>query len=52
MLLPTRVKLNKPSVEPASATRDFWTEWGSDAPDPVAIATAVEALRRQVRASA
>lgn len=52
MLLPTRVKLNKPSVEPASATRDFWTEWGADAPDPAAITAAVEALRRQVRASA
>lgn len=52
MLLPTRVKLNKPTIEPASATRDFWTEWGSDAPDPDAIATAVEALRRQVRAAA
>jgi DNA helicase HerA-like ATPase len=52
MLLPTRIKLNKPSIRPASATRDFWTEWGSTPPDPEAIAAAVESLRRQVRAPA
>ena len=48
MLLPTRVKLNKPRIEPDSATRDFWTEWGSESPNPEAIAKAVEALRCQV----
>jgi hypothetical protein len=52
MLLPTRIKLNKPSIHPASATRDFWTEWGSTPPDPEAIAAAVESLRRQVRVPA
>ena len=52
MLLPTRVKLNKPKIEPASATRDFWTDWGTVRPDPNVIATSVEALRRQVRAPA
>ncbi len=49
MLLPTRVKLNKPTVRPASATRDFWTEWGTREPDPDAVKAAVETLRRQVR---
>lgn len=52
MLLPTRVKLNKPQIEPDSATRDFWTEWGTVSPNPDAITKAVEALRCQVRPSA
>ena len=52
MLLPTRVKLNKPKIKPASATREFWTEWGTVRPDPDVIAASVEALRRQVRAPA
>jgi len=49
MLLPTRIRLSKPRIEPASATRDFWTEWGSEQPDPGVITAAVEALRRQAR---
>jgi DNA helicase HerA-like ATPase len=49
MLLPTRVRLAKPKIEPASATKDFWTLWGSDEPDPAVIEEAVESLRRQVR---
>jgi DNA helicase HerA-like ATPase len=50
MLLPTRVKLDRPTICPASATRDFWTDWGSRKPDTKAIDAAVEAFRRQVRA--
>jgi DNA helicase HerA-like ATPase len=49
MLLPTRVRLAKPKIEPASATKDFWTLWGSEEPDPAVIEEAVESLRRQVR---
>jgi hypothetical protein len=49
MLLPTRVKLDQPTIRPASATRDFWTDWGSRRPEQDAIAAAVEAFRRQVR---
>jgi hypothetical protein len=49
MLLPTRVKFDEPSICPASATRDFWSDWDSQQPDATAIATAVEAFRRQVR---
>jgi uncharacterized protein len=49
MLLPTRVRLSKPKIEPASATKDFWTEWGTRKPEESAIQEAVEALRRQVR---
>lgn len=49
MLLPTRVKLDRPMVPPDSATRDFWREWGDRQPDPHAIMAAVEAMRRQTR---
>jgi len=49
VLLPSRIHLEKPSIPPNSATRDFWKEWGSRAPDIDAIQFAVEALRRQAR---
>jgi hypothetical protein len=49
MLLPTRVKLNKPSIHPSSGTRDFWTEWRTHAPTPDGIRKGVAALRAQVR---
>lgn len=51
VLLPTRIKLDKPEVRPASGTRDFWREWGNNAPDTSAIQEAVETLRRQTRPS-
>lgn len=49
MLLPTRIRLDKPNIEPASATRDFWQEWNSDGPSEEIIKCAVEALRAQTR---
>ncbi len=49
VLLPTRIKLDKPEICPTSGTRDFWKEWGAMAPDVDAIAEAVETLRRQTR---
>lgn len=49
MLLPTRVRLDRPVVEPYSATRRFWQEWAEDAPNDAAIVEAVEALRAQTR---
>jgi len=52
VLLPTRIKLDQPKVKPASATRNFWTDWGSMVPDAEAIAEAVEVLRRQTRVRA
>jgi len=51
ILLPARIKLTLPRIEPLSATRDFWKEWGDLAPDPAAVRAAVETLRRQSRAS-
>jgi hypothetical protein len=49
MLLPTRIKLDRPSICPDSATRNFWTDWGTRRPNNDGIAGAVEAFRRQVR---
>jgi hypothetical protein len=51
ILLPARIKLNMPRIEPLSATRDFWREWGEKAPDPSAVVSAVETLRRQSRSA-
>lgn len=49
VLLPTRIKLDKPMIPPDSATRDFWKEWGTVKPDETAITSAVECLRGQTR---
>lgn len=49
VLLPSRIKLDMPTVAPDSATRDFWKDWGAQAPDVAALAQAVEALRSQTR---
>lgn len=49
ILLPARIKLKFPTIEPLSQTRNFWQEWGEKAPDPSAVAAAVETLRRQSR---
>lgn len=49
ILLPARIKMKFPMIEPLSQTRNFWQEWGEKAPDTAAIAAAVETLRRQSR---
>jgi hypothetical protein len=49
ILLPARIKLRYPAIEPLSQTCNFWQEWGERAPDSDAVATAVETLRRQSR---
>lgn len=49
ILLPARIRLKMPRIEPLSATRDFWREWGEKEPDQPAVAEAVETLRRQSR---
>ena len=51
ILLPTRIRLDKPKTPPASATRQFWTDWANKQPDPLAVVRAVETLRRQTRIS-
>jgi len=45
VLLPTRIKIDEPTIKPDSATRNFWTEWGSNEPNKEAIDEAVETLR-------
>lgn len=49
ILLPARIRLRKPSIEPLSQTRQFWQEWGEREPDANAVKDAVETLRRQSR---
>jgi hypothetical protein len=49
VLLPSRIKLDVPTVKPDSATREFWKEWGTLGPDSSAISKAVESLRSQTR---
>lgn len=49
VLLPTRIKLDKPTIEPASGTLNFWSDWSKQASDHEAIRLAVETLRRQTR---
>lgn len=49
ILLPARIKLKFPTIEPLSQTRNFWQEWGEVVPDSAAVAAAVETLRRQSR---
>ncbi len=45
-LLPSRVKIDKPSIQPSSATIDFWDEWNKEKSEK-GIEQAVEALRKQ-----
>jgi len=49
VLLPSRIKLNPPKLEPASATKDFWQDWSSKGSKSDSIVFAVESLRRQSR---
>jgi DNA helicase HerA-like ATPase len=49
VLLPTRIKLDEPKVQPDSATRDFWTEWNQKKAETESIKKAVESLRSQTR---
>ena len=51
VLLPTRVRLDSPTIKPNSATRPFWQDWGQSSPELSSIKEAVETLRRQTRPS-
>lgn len=46
ILLPTRIRIAKPTNEPLSGTIDFWDRW-SEAADSAALDKAVESWRRQ-----
>ncbi|MDD5095359.1 MAG: ATP-binding protein [Dehalococcoidia bacterium] len=47
ILLPSRIKLDKPIAKPLSLTKNFWREWAEKSSDATAIRAAVESLRRQ-----
>jgi len=47
-LLPSRIKVARPNLEPKSATVDFWNEWAKETVD-VDLESAIEALRRQTK---
>jgi hypothetical protein len=49
VLLPSRIKLDAPTLAPTSATREFWKEWANKEPSDSAISDAVECLRSQTR---
>lgn len=49
VLLPTRIKLDQPKITPDSATREFWSDWGTLRPQDDAIGLAIEKLRSQSR---
>ena len=52
IILPTRIRLDPPKVKPASATRNFWTEWNETSVDDLDLVAAVEAMRAQTRTRA
>lgn len=47
ILLPSRIKLDRPHVAPLSLTKKFWSEWEEKSSDAGAIRAGVESLRRQ-----
>ena len=49
IVLPTRIRLDAPRMKPASATRNFWTEWSEVAVEDGDLVAAVEAMRLQSR---
>jgi DNA helicase HerA-like ATPase len=49
VLLPSRIRLDRPQIPPDSATQDFWTKWGTAQPREDALAKAVTNLRSQTR---
>ena len=49
VLLPSRIKLDKPKAKPLSLTKNFWREWSDRPSNAEAITAAVENLRRQTR---
>ena len=47
-LLPSRIKITKPKIQPKSATIDFWDEWTKKKTDKDnEISEAIESLRKQ-----
>jgi DNA helicase HerA-like ATPase len=51
VLLPNPLRFDPPKIKPASSTQPYWTLWTHDSSGPDVIASGVEALRNQMRAS-
>lgn len=49
ILLPYRIKIDKPTIEPDSGTKKFWQEWNNNSPDNKILNQAIENLRAQSR---
>lgn len=49
ILLPSRIRLKKPTLKPISATKNFWIEWDKNKADNNAIIEAVENMRSQTK---
>jgi DNA helicase HerA-like ATPase len=49
LLMPTRIKINRPQIRPDSATMPLWTMWSTRPASHEAIAAGVNALRSQWR---
>lgn len=52
VILPTRIRLHKPTIAPRSGTMAFWSDWATKEVRPADVAAAVEAMRRQSRTPA
>lgn len=49
IILPTRIRLDIPKVRPASATKNFWSDWNEKEVHEEDLIAAVEAMRMQSR---
>ena len=49
IVLPTRIRLDQPKIKPSSATKSFWTDWGTIPVVDDDLVEAVEAMRKQSR---
>lgn len=49
IILPTRIRLDAPTIKPTSATMNFWTDWSDSPVDDDDLVAAVEAMRKQSR---
>lgn len=49
ILLPNRIKIDTPTIEPDSGTKKFWQEWNNKCPDNKILIQAIENLRAQSR---
>lgn len=49
LILPTRIRLDTPTIRPRSATMNFWTDWNELEVEDADLVDAVESMRMQTR---